>query len=444
MKKIITITIAKILIFLGRLLHRGSALPGDIALRIYPDILRKISIPTLSIAVTGTTGKTSTTQMIAKVFEESGFLVSHNISGSNLIGGVATLLLNNVTISGKSKADVLVLEIDERYAKIVFEYFKPNYFVVTNLSRDQLARNGHFDIVYEDIKRVISDDMHLVLNADDPLVVQLVDEHKGKVTYFGVGKHSDVEHSVSMDNLDLCYCPKCHKKLIFDYYHFGNLGSYHCPSGDFVRPKCDYEVTNIEMATGEFEINNKVKIHMQYDALYNIYNNLVVYAVGNLCLLKDDTILSVLNGFNYQVKRFEKFTLAGRSGYILTSKNETPISYYQSLKYVSKDSDLKTIIVGFLRVSGRYELKDLSWLWDVDFELLDNDSIDKVVCVGPYADELAARIWHAGIDENKLVKVEASNKLLETVENKTAGTIYAIVYFDMAKELSAMLEGKME
>ena len=443
MRKFVTIIITKILIFFGQLLNRGSALPGGIALRICPNILSMISIPKLSIAVTGTTGKTSTTQLIAKMFESSGFSVSHNISGSNLIGGVATLLLKNVTISGKSKADVLVLEIDERYAKVVFEYFKPSYLVVTNLSRDQLARNGHFDIVFEDIKKVVSDDIHLVLNADDPLVVQLADTHKGEVTYFGVGKHDGVEQEVSMDNLDVCYCPNCHHKLVFDYYHFGNSGNYHCPNNDFARPNCNYEVTRIDMDNEEFEINDKVKIKMQYDALYNIYNNLVVYAIGNLCSIEDEKIIRVLDGFNYQVKRFEKFILDDRNGYILTSKNETPVSYYQSLKYVSKDKSTKTIIVGFLRVSGRYELKDLSWLWDVDFELLDNDTIDKVVCVGPYADELAARIWHAGIDESKLIKVADSNETIDVVTKNTTGTIYAIVYFDMAKELGKMLEGKM-
>lgn len=442
MKKMLAILAAKLVIVIGKLVNKGSTLPGDVAMRIDPEILKKIEIPELSIAVTGTTGKTSTTQTIANVFESCGYKVAHNLSGANLIGGVATLLLDSVTLSGKCKKEVLVLEVDERYAKIVFQYFKPTYFAITNLSRDQLARHGHYDVVYDDIKRVISDDMHLILNADDPFVCKLAQGHHGKITYFGIGKHDGVEKEVAMDTLDMAYCPICHSKLVFDYYHYGNLGQYHCPNHDYDRPACDYEATAIDLANQYFEINHSVKVPMQHDIIYNIYNNLVVYASSMLCGLPKDKVLDSLRSFNFTVKRFDEFVLDGRKGYILTSKNETPISYNQSLAYVHKDTELKTVVVGFKRVSGRYELKDLSWLWDVNFELLDNESIDHVVCVGPYADELAQRIYHAGIDEKKFILEPVAENTLKTVKEKTKGTIYATVYFDMAKEMTHLLESE--
>ena len=132
----------------------------------------------------------------------------------------------------------------------------------------------------------------------------------------------------------------------------------------------------------------------------------------------------------------------GRKGYILTSKNETPMSYNQSLAYVHKDKQMKTVVVGFKRVSGRYELKDLSWLWDVNFELLENDTIDKVVCVGPYADALASRIYHAGIDASKIILEPVPENTLKTVKEQTKGTVYATVYFDMAKEMTRLVESE--
>ena len=442
MRKFLAILAAKLVIFVGKLVNKGSSLPGDIALRVDPNVLKKIEIPELSIAVTGTTGKTSTTQTIAKVFEDCGYKVAHNLSGANLIGGVATLLLDSVTLSGKCTKNVLVLEVDERYAKIVFQYFKPTYFVVTNLSRDQLARHGHYDVVYDDIARVISDDMHLILNADDPFVCKLAQNHKGKVTYFGIGEHEHVEKEVLMDTLDMAYCPICHSKLQFEYYHYGNLGKYSCVNHDYDRPNCDYEVTAIDMEHQRFVINENVSVALQHDIIYNIYNNLVVYAVSDLCGLHRDTVLKALEQFNFTVKRFDEFVVDDRKGYILTSKNETPISYNQSLAYVHKDPTLKTVVVGFKRVSGRYELKDLSWLWDVNFELLDNESIDKVVCVGPYADELAARIYHAGISEDKILLEPVPENTLKTVKEQTKGTIYATVYFDMAKEMTRLVESE--
>ena len=108
MRKFLAILAAKLVIIVGKLVNKGSSLPGDIAMRVDPNVLSKIEIPKLSIAVTGTTGKTSTTQTIAKVFEECGYKVAHNLSGANLIGGVATLLLDSVTLTGKCKKDVLV------------------------------------------------------------------------------------------------------------------------------------------------------------------------------------------------------------------------------------------------------------------------------------------------------------------------------------------------
>ena len=442
MRKLLAIIAAKLVIIVGKLVNKGSSLPGDVALRVDPNILSKIEIPELSIAVTGTTGKTSTTQTIAKVFESCGYKVAHNLSGANLLGGVATLLLDSVSLSGKCKKDVLVLEVDERYAKLVFKYFKPKYFAITNLSRDQLARHGHYDVVYDDIARVISDDMHLLLNADDPFVCKLAQNHKGKVTYFGIGEHDGVEKEVSMDTLDLAYCPVCHSKLEFEYYHYGNLGKYSCPNHDYDRPNCAYEVTSIDMDNHRFVINNEVNVTIQHDIIYNIYNNLVVYTVSELCGLSQDKVLTALEQFNFTVKRFDEFSVDGRKGYILTSKNETPISYNQSLAYVHKDSSLKTVVVGFKRVSGRYELKDLSWLWDVNFELLDNASIDKVVCVGPYADALASRIYHAGIDADKIILEFVPENTLKTVKEQTKGTVYATVYFDMAKEMTRLVESE--
>ncbi|MCF0112034.1 MAG: DUF1727 domain-containing protein [Erysipelotrichaceae bacterium] len=440
--KMLVILVAKLIIRVGKLVHRGSTLPGDVALRMDPDILSKIEIPKLSVAVTGTTGKTSTTQTIADVFASCGYKVAHNLSGANLIGGVATLLLDSVTLSGKCKKDVLVLEVDERYAKLVFQYFQPTYFVVTNLSRDQLARHGHYDVVYDDIARCITDSMHLVLNADDPFVCKLALNHKGPVTYFGIKETAQDTAEPEIDTLDLCYCPKCHEKLHFDRYHYGNLGIWNCPNHDYDRPECAYEVTGIDMENQRFTINGSESVAIQHDILYNIYNNLVVYAISDLCRLDRKTVLSSLKSFNFTVKRFDTFTCDGRDGYILTSKNETPISYNQSLKYVSLDSSLKTIVVGFKRVSGRYDLMDLSWLWDVNFECLDADTIDHAVCVGPFANELAARLVHAGIREEQIVIEPVPGNTLQTVKDKTKGTIYATVYFDMAKELTKLVESE--
>ena len=143
MKKLITIIICKILRFIGKIIGKGSSLPGKIALKICPDILKRVTLPPYIIAVTGSNGKTSTVEMIANILTANGKRVAWNKEGSNQIEGVTTLVLNSCTLGGKVTADILLIESDERFARYTFKYITPTHYVITNLYRDQLTRNGH-------------------------------------------------------------------------------------------------------------------------------------------------------------------------------------------------------------------------------------------------------------------------------------------------------------
>ena len=149
MKMILAIIICKLLRFVGRLVGKGSSLPGQYALKICPDVLGRVKLPPTIIAVTGSNGKTSTVEMIAAILRKSGRTVLYNAEGSNQIEGVATLILCGSTLGGKVRGDVLLLESDERYARRSFRFFRPTHFVITNLYRDQLTRNGHPEWVYD-------------------------------------------------------------------------------------------------------------------------------------------------------------------------------------------------------------------------------------------------------------------------------------------------------
>mgnify|MGYP005783347117 FL=1 len=139
----LAILVCKIGRFVGKLVGKGSSLPGKYALKICPDILRRVKMPPHILAVTGSNGKTSTVEMIAAILRADGRRVVYNEEGSNQIEGVTTLVLTHATLTGRVKADVLLIESDERYAAQSFRYFHPTQFVITNLYRDQLTRNGH-------------------------------------------------------------------------------------------------------------------------------------------------------------------------------------------------------------------------------------------------------------------------------------------------------------
>jgi len=225
-KVFIAVAICKILYFIGSRVGRGSSLSGQIAMKVCPGALKRLKLPKTVIAVTGSNGKTSTVEFIARALEAGGMSVGWNYEGSNQIEGVATLLLRTSSLRGKVRRDALVLECDERYAKAIFGAVKPTVLVVTNLCRDQLTRNGHHEFIFDRILSAIeaagygaakgkaagggaaegevADDgaaegevvgggVTLVLNADDPYVAAFAGKEGGiksgnRVVWFGVGR----------------------------------------------------------------------------------------------------------------------------------------------------------------------------------------------------------------------------------------------------------------
>ena len=208
MKKFFVILITKILYLIGYLMGRGSSLPGQIALKLYPDILSQLLLPENIVFITGSNGKTTTAGMINDVLVENGFAVGYNFEGSNQIEGITTLLLRISDFTGRIKKDALVLEVDERYTRHVLKYITPKYYVVTNLYRDQLTRNGHPEEVYSIIAQGVTDNMHLVLNTDDPLSSMMGKEQR-KCYLFRDRKNSLSQETSSSVYNDGAYCPHC-------------------------------------------------------------------------------------------------------------------------------------------------------------------------------------------------------------------------------------------
>ncbi len=419
-------------------LGRGSVLPGQIALKMNKNIMSYFKLPKTTIFITGTTGKTSISGILTNIYTQNGYKVANNKEGSNLEWGVLTCLINNSNIWGEIKSDVLVLEVDERYVKRVIKKIKPTHFIINNLSRDQLARNGHYDIVWNDINNQITDDIHLILNSDDPLVSKFGLNHKGKTTYYGLSKTKYSKKTFDLNNLDIMYCPKCSKRLKFNYFHYGNIGNYHCSNCDFKRPKPNFEAKLIDDYS--FKIDDEI-IKMNNSALYNVYNLAASYATGIITGINKKDTVKALNNLSLKIKRLDSFQVDNKECIVLLSKNETPISYNQSLDYINKQQNEKTVVIGFNNVSGRYDLKDLSWLWDINFELLNDESINKIICVGNFSYDIATRLKYANIDEKKIVIYEDSKELLNAIKKYGKKFVYCILYFDMEKVFKKLLKG---
>ena len=422
MKSILIMSLCKSIMFILKLMGRGSVYPGALAWDLDHNILSKFKPPKIVIAVTGSSGKTSTSYMIYKILKDNGYKVAHNSKGSNLVTGVINLFLDNSNIFGKNKLDAMVIEIDERYTKEVFDLIKPTHVLLSNITRDQPPRHGNYKKVYNVILESIPKDAILVINGDDPIVTTLASKFDTKKVYFGLDKNSESYDNLISSCLDMVYCPKCNHKLIYNYVQYGNVGDYYCPNCDFKHPKLDYEITNINKDT--IAINNKYKIKTNYQMLYLYYNLIGSISMCNTIGIDIKDIITSLNNIELLNQRYEVLKYNDRDCYIINGKNENATSYNQAINYVRNKKELKTILFGFEYISKRYPYQDISWLYDIDFELLNN--IDKFICLGPFANEIALRILVTKIPKDNIIAIKDFKDINKYLED-SKGTIYAIL-----------------
>lgn len=439
MKKALAILACNFVNSMSKLIGKqGSVIGGSIALKIDKNILKEIKYPKYVIGVSGSSGKGSATSLIAGLLDHSGISYAYNSSGSNAINGITSLILKNCNLKGEYSKDVLLMELDEKHSVSILKNFDLTHYVLTNITRDQPPRNAHPDYIFNEMKKNVRDNTTLIVNADDPIVYRLSLNHKDNI-YYGINKNNYSIDSL-YDYKDAAYCPICGKKLTYDYYHYGHLGKYKCESGDFERPVLDVYASSIDLDNKIIKINDD-DVLIKDNFFYFIYAYLACYTLGKSIGLEKDKILEYFNSIKDQ-KNNEIYTYNDRVWHILESKSENNLSYKQSLDYIIHQKGAKTVILGFNHCSRRYAENDISWLWDIDFEELKDDSIDSIVIAGKFRYNILNRLIYAGISKDKCVLVEDFNKdLLETVTHNTNGDVYSMGCFDTSIELNKLLKG---
>ncbi|HOP65735.1 MAG TPA: MurT ligase domain-containing protein [Bacilli bacterium] len=439
MKTSFLIFLTKGVTITGKILGRkASVFPGKLAYDADPKILTKVNYPKYVIGVTGSSGKGSTIELIEHGLKKAGYSVACNKSGSNGIYAITTLILNNVTIFKKNpKKDVFLIELDERHIKLAFLKPTLTHLVVTNITRDQPVRNKTPEFIYDNIFSAVKSKTHLIINADDPMVNKITTTYQDKITTYGINKTKYDYLKPKINAVDNAYCPLCHTKLIYDYYHYGHLGNYKCPNKDFKRGNVDYEGTDVNLENKTMKINNHL-VKINKDILYAAYATLASYTTLKTIGIDDKIINETYNTDPIKAKRGNVYKIFNRDLIMLESKNENALSYYQSLEYITRTKGKKTIILGFDNVSRRYKYNDLSWLYDVEFEKLNDSNIDKIICIGRFKYDVATRLSYANIDEKKIVLLKDINNLLKVVK-KTKGKIFTMVCFDMTERIKNLV-----
>ena len=440
------ILVCKIFRGVAKLFGRGSSLPGKYALKICPDILSRMELPEISIAVTGSNGKTSTVEMIAHVLKSSGLKVAYNKEGSNQIEGVATFLIGNSTLSGRIKSDVVLFEADERYTRRIFKHFHPKYFVINNLYRDQMTRNGHPEWIKSIICEAVYNDMTLILNADDPLVASIGRDREDTI-YFGADRLSTDKTTHEGIYNDGKYCPFCKGPMEYEYYHYNHIGKFKCPYCGFGRPDTDHTLTSANDYNGKpsITIDGKYVIPVFFTGIYHAYNILAAFTASTVAGVEPGKVAKALGGYILKSGRISDFSLGNVQGRLLLSKHENSVSYDRSIDVVVNDDRKKSIMIIVDAISRKYYTSDSSWLWDINFEKLKETEFEKIILAGQYCDDLAVRFGIAGIDDSKIKVFEQVQDAADYCRNKLNSFLYVITCFsDKEKILSLVTRRELE
>ena len=419
LKFYISIFLARLIKLLIKIVGRssGTSFIGMFTLKTNPDFLNFCSKYILheKISVTGTNGKTTTAGLIAQILEANNKEVIHNAQGANMLTGIANVFATNVVPS--KRYDNCVLESDEAYLSKLYDYMKLDYLVVTNLFRDQLDRYGELDTTAKKIQSAIdkNKDLVLLLNADDPLVANL--GHDNKKLYYGFENIEFAEtHTISHAPAEMFNCI-CGKPLEYSKRFYAQQGHYYCSCG-YKRPKCNYQ-GNAKIYNDYIEISvlhNGEETHYTFDSigLYNAYNALAAISMALEIGYKQEEIQNALNTYKAMFGRAEKTEFNGHKTIIQLIKN--PAGASEVLKTVDLSSKM-LIAINDNFADGR----DVSWLWDAEFELL-KDTEKTIVTSGIRANDMALRLKYAGVPSEKIKVVPDLFEAVEEVsssEDKT-------------------------
>lgn len=416
----------------------GTSLPGVVALKISKNFLSFLSkyCKKNIITVTGTNGKTTTSGILAHILKTGKNTVLHNEKGANMLSGIASSLA--VNYKPFSKFDYAVLESDEAYLTKLYDYLKADYLLVTNLFRDQLDRYGELDTTAKKIQEAITKnpDLTLIVNADDPMLSELGKNNKRiffgfeKITY----KNSSKESLAPAESVSC----SCKSDLSYEKRYYAHVGKYFCKSCGKSRPipnykaygviYDDYSEIYVKYQKDNAEIENCFKTGLV--GLYNAYNALAAVSVALESGIEPEIIQKGLDGYKSVFGRAEKRIIKDRNVLVQLIKNPTGAS--EVLRTINhKTCDKLLIIINDNYADGR----DVSWLWDADFEML-KDYSGEIVVSGIRAYDMAVRMKYAGFDKDR-IKVEPD---IKTAINYTVDSVEKDAHVLIMPTYTALLE----
>jgi UDP-N-acetylmuramyl tripeptide synthase len=426
----------------------GTTLPGRVLLRMEPEAIARLGgrLERGATIVSATNGKTTTAGMIASILAADGRRPVHNRAGSNMTWGVATALL-------EQRGEEGLFEVDEAWLPRVAEQLDPSLIVLGNLFRDQLDRYGEMEGLADDWAGTVAARVGLtqfVLNADDPLIADLgrdpAGERREGVLYFGIEDNAqalpELQHA-----FDAKHCRRCGHPYAYERAFVGHLGHYSCPNCGAQRPEPEVAATAIELQ-GMDGSRSRVRhpsgeldLELPLPGLYNVYNALAAVAAGLRLGVAPERIASALGEMRAAFGRVETIDVGGTPVSILLIKNPAGANeVLRTLMLESRErSDEGEGIDLWIALNDRIaDGRDVSWIWDADFELL-ADGVRRVVCAGTRAPEMALRLKYAGWPEGRIEVVPGIEASLDAAVAGSPDRLFALPTYTALLELRKLL-----
>ncbi|MBR4864678.1 MAG: DUF1727 domain-containing protein [Oscillospiraceae bacterium] len=433
MKKIryyFALHVAKLAQFLMKLLGRNATfLPGKIAIKLSPDFLKHLTPPKTVIAVTGTNGKTTVSNLLSSILTQNGYSITNNSFGSNVQAGVISALIEDTTIFGKPKKDIAVLEVDERSSLLIYPDLKPDYLVCNNIMRDSLKRNAHTEFIQFIISKALPLSTKLVLNADDIISSSLKKDGQACV-YFGISAEKP-EGNIPQHIKDIVYCPECGAILESEYVRYNHIGRHFCTACQFQSEAPDYVITEIDREKDMFTILSKdgeEKYNLINDNIVNVYNFAAAIALLKELGLDHEQIAKGFSKTKIVKTRFEEIESGNLKITMLMAKGQNPIACARCYDYVAKvPGDNKcAILVVDDKDDNINNSESTCWLYDCDYSALADPSIKQVIFCGPRCKDHLLRALLAGVDESKISITEDCSESVNLLNTDICQHIYVL------------------
>lgn len=411
---------------------RGSNFSGEKAMKIDPQMVAHFKGIDYSkvLFITGTNGKSTTTNLITHIFRKSGKTVVANLEGANLIYGIATALSKASTMTGKIKTDYIIFETDERYLPIILKQLPAKNIMITNLQKDQVQRNGDPDFIYRKVFAAVGDDVRLFLNNEEPRT-KAFDGKGGKIVTYGVARHA--ESFTKDETFPTMACPKCRHKIVFDYYNNDGVGRFHCEHcGHSSEEIADYTITDVDFEGRTFHLG-ETSFTMPYDTPYMCYNYAGALAVAKeLGGIEPEEAAKAFDSFENVGGRFEILRYKGKTIKYMRIKQENPETLQTCINVMAADPEKKMVCLGLCPLIDLIpHYANTFYAFDCDLSQLVKSDVEKYFCFSErVCYDTANRLIYEGVapDKISIADTEAVETIFKEIESVETENIYLITW----------------